>query len=133
MLFVVSSCPSQGNWTWYREKRPLTHLQLFEDASRGPLGALNLVISWVAIPITLIRTTITLLALAFDPSVQQVLTYPSIHVECFSNSSTVKQAAGLFTLPFSANTLNALKKVVWSDTLEQIPSCAATNCTWGLV
>lgn len=35
---------SQSKWLWYRqeEPRPLTDLQIFEDASKGPLGALAL-------------------------------------------------------------------------------------------
>lgn len=36
---ITGQMISQLKWWWYRQPRPLLHLQHFDDASRGPYGA----------------------------------------------------------------------------------------------
>ena len=42
---AIGSSLSQSKWLWYRQDRfrPLQDIQLFDDASRGPWGALALI------------------------------------------------------------------------------------------
>ena len=44
LMLSVLECISQLKWTWYTGKkhRPLEDLHIFDDASRGPLGALQI-------------------------------------------------------------------------------------------
>ena len=44
---AIGASISQSKWLWYRQEEPraLEDLQLFEDASRGPWGAVALLIS----------------------------------------------------------------------------------------
>lgn len=82
LLLPVGQVLGQLKWTWFHQRaRRLDHLQTFDDASRGPWGALQLLYStrgqarlaaWGAI--------ITLAALAIDPFAQQVITYESRRV-----------------------------------------------------
>jgi len=82
LLLPVGQVLGQLKWIWFHQRaRRLDHLQTFDDASRGPWGALQLLYStrgkarlaaWGAI--------ITLAALAIDPFAQQVITYESRRV-----------------------------------------------------
>ncbi|KAF2194508.1 hypothetical protein K469DRAFT_546627, partial [Zopfia rhizophila CBS 207.26] len=43
LLLSVAACISQLKWLYFKHgKHPSHHLQLLDDASRGPLGALEL-------------------------------------------------------------------------------------------
>jgi len=44
---AVGAAISQSKWLWYRQAKPrrLQDLQMFDDASRGPWGAVQLLIS----------------------------------------------------------------------------------------
>ncbi|KAK3295021.1 uncharacterized protein B0H64DRAFT_200452 [Chaetomium fimeti] len=75
MMVPVVSCISQLKWRHFRTRhRPLSHLDLVDDASRGPWGALvvlfqlprfSLVISMLAL--------VTIINLGVEPSAQQLL------------------------------------------------------------
>ena len=44
-LFTVGSCLGQSKWMWYhRKKRRLDRFQAFDAASRGPMGAIRLLL-----------------------------------------------------------------------------------------
>ncbi|KAL6721585.1 hypothetical protein ACLMJK_000689 [Lecanora helva] len=95
---VVGASISQAKWLWFRqdEPRPLQDLQVFDDATRGPWGALALLIKLKArylLPgcgshhlmkfsdassrhLAFVGATITILLLLFDPFLQQVVVYP---------------------------------------------------------
>ena len=46
LLLVVASAIGQFKWLWISDRhRPLRDLQVFDEASRGPLGALKLLAS----------------------------------------------------------------------------------------
>ncbi|KAF7541034.1 hypothetical protein G7054_g953 [Neopestalotiopsis clavispora] len=68
-MFSIGSCFSQSKWLHYRKStRKLEELDLFEEASRGPLGALVMLFtSWIWIkPLLLIGSIATVLALGVD-------------------------------------------------------------------
>jgi hypothetical protein len=92
LLLVVTEVISQLKWIYFTSaSHPLNHLRHFDHASRGPLGALHLMISnktflgWFA-------ASITLLALLVDPFVQAVLTFPSQQVEDSSRAASFQRA-----------------------------------------
>ena len=96
LLLAVSSCISQLKWKWYRTSRGLSDIQLFEDASRGPFGALQMLLRHRGSSTACIGASILVLALLFDPFTQQVLTYPSKPQMVPSDSAIVNSAHAFF-------------------------------------
>lgn len=45
MLVPITQCISQLKWCWFHRRRALSMMQLFDDASRGPWGAIRLLLS----------------------------------------------------------------------------------------
>ncbi|ERF71653.1 hypothetical protein EPUS_00642 [Endocarpon pusillum Z07020] len=77
-LLPVGACLSQLKWTWYHhEKRSLLHFQLFDAASRGPLGAASLLYQIHSWHLASIGAIVTLIALVSDAFIQQSVLYPS--------------------------------------------------------
>lgn len=78
MLLPVGACLSQLKWAWYHhEKRSLLHFQLFDAASRGPLGAASLLYQIHFWHLASIGAIVTLIALVSDAFIQQSVLYPS--------------------------------------------------------
>ena len=112
IVAAASAAISQCKWLWYRhaEPRRLQDLQLFDDGSRGPLGAVQLLFSLrarlsisfhianISICLTwimrrhlaFIGAIVVVLANFFDPFVQQVVTYRSRSVPSGSTPEIVK-------------------------------------------
>jgi multisubunit Na+/H+ antiporter MnhB subunit len=132
LLFATSSCLGQLKWIWYMADQPksLAHVEIFDEASRGPLGALSLVISGPRDLLGLLGATLTLLALAYDPFVQQIIDIsPEVR---FTPSTDVltKQATRLTDWPASLQAHAALMSGIYSDRFERVPACATGNCTF---
>ncbi|KAI4870994.1 hypothetical protein F4820DRAFT_442424 [Hypoxylon rubiginosum] len=75
MLIPIASCLSQAKWSHF-QRRPhaLDHLQLYDDASRGPWGSFLLLFSWRLKAVAAWALAfVTLVALGIEPSVQQIL------------------------------------------------------------
>lgn len=79
LMVPVASCISQLKWIHLiGASRPLKDAQVFEDASRGPWGSLELM--WKLHIRTKLATwgsVITILTLAMGPFAQQLLSYPT--------------------------------------------------------
>ncbi|KAJ9617241.1 hypothetical protein H2200_000962 [Cladophialophora chaetospira] len=143
LLFSVASNISQWKWIWYRQQklRKLADLQVFEDASRGPLGAAQLLFDTTRTSLGLIGASIVLLALAYDPFVQQLLTYPVQEVYTPSNFTWTRQAQiypatgppGGADSGLQQSLSLSLQSALWSNSTtpyQRTPVCASTNCTW---
>ena len=75
MLYSVAACIGQLKWIYFKSKpRQLYHLELLEQIGRGPIGAAQSLfrIRW---PAAYLSMAIVLLALAMDPSAQEVVRY----------------------------------------------------------
>ena len=137
LIYSVANCISQCKWLWYRKEKiqRLGDLQIFDDASRGPLGALQLCISRTRSSFGLIGAFIVLLVTAFDPFIQQLLIYPADTVYTPSNLTWTGQARmfpgdGPATSAYPAF---PFQNALWSNNSAQFarrPVCASTNCTW---
>ncbi|KAJ5392011.1 hypothetical protein N7509_007501 [Penicillium cosmopolitanum] len=91
MLVPVSSCLSQLKWTTFHNPTPFYHMQVFDQASRGPVGALESL--WTVTPgLATIGAGLMILAVAFDPFAQQILSYPARRMEVNSGTSAVQSA-----------------------------------------
>lgn len=91
MLVPVSSCLSQLKWTSYQNPTPLYHMQVLDQASRGPAGAIESL--WTVTPgLATVGAGLMILAVAFDPFAQQILSYPSRQVGTNAGGSFVQSA-----------------------------------------
>lgn len=97
MLFSVSTCLDQLKWRHFQTApagRPLSHLEDFDDASRGPLGSLLMLGNHhLAAFIPSMLALITIASLAIDPMAQQVLKLPSKDVPLQNISAGIGQAS----------------------------------------
>lgn len=89
MLVPVSSCISQLKWTQYQTPKPLYHIYVLDQASRGPWGALEVL--WTFKPnLATAGAIVMILSLAIDPFAQQILTYPSHSVLAANETAFVQ-------------------------------------------
>lgn len=79
LLFAVTEVIGQLKWHHYEGKtRPLTHLQTFDDAGRGPLGAAALLWNHHAWSLRgSLAAIVVITSLFLDPFIQLVFAFPS--------------------------------------------------------
>ncbi|KAJ5937098.1 hypothetical protein N7466_003548 [Penicillium verhagenii] len=154
LLLVIGEAVCQLKWLHFcgpRQQR-LSSMQDFDNASRGPLGSLNILIAHRAQSLVCLGAAVLVLLLAFEPFVQQVISYPVLPVVLADGEATTKQLHG--PLVSSATLINStLAEIVqqywslgdyfaeawaqglWSspvssDGFEVAPVCSSGNCTW---
>jgi hypothetical protein len=99
MLMVIGEGLGQLKWNHFENRpRRLMEFELFDTASRGPWGSATLLYhvnirAWAASAGALL----TILALAMDPFVQQVIYYDSRLVDVNNSTSTI-QAARIYDM-----------------------------------
>ncbi|KAL8828506.1 MAG: hypothetical protein Q9191_002545 [Dirinaria sp. TL-2023a] len=150
MLVSVASCLSQANWIHFKTTpHAFKDFLVYDSASRGPKGSLQLLWGFRVRYIASVGAIITILALAVDPTVQQMV---SIRSE--QRNSTVPASLGRaqsflqygpgsgYTWPPSSPTsgmLGAIYSGIFfgvqdsnaaAVSLDMNPSCATGNCTF---
>lgn len=96
MLIPVSDGLSQMKWIWFTERdRDLADMDYFEEASRGPYGSLFLLLRLRARHLGTLGAFVTLAALAFDPTVQQLVQHPA-RIVMAPNKTAVVSASELY-------------------------------------
>jgi hypothetical protein len=92
LLLVVSSALSQLKWLWFHEKeRQLQDLQVYDEASRGPWGAMVL-LKTSKFSLASLGALIVLFLLGFDPFIQQLITTPQKTVLTSEKSTAIPRA-----------------------------------------
>ncbi|KAH8900290.1 hypothetical protein GQ53DRAFT_741222 [Thozetella sp. PMI_491] len=151
LMGVVGSCLSQGKWTWFRSRAgPIKGFLAFDDASRGPLGAISLLWWLKSLHWPALGAWVMLLMLGFDPFLQAVIDYDGdLVVRQGSNSTLGRSGAISFgsnlgsaiyssavhniksDIGFSSSILAGFSDSSTSNT-DQPPSlsCNTGNCTW---
>jgi hypothetical protein len=78
MMVPAAACIAQLKWRhFHRRARRLNHLQLFDDASRGPWGSIMMIYGIRSQALLASAfAVITLVALGIEPSAQQILAFP---------------------------------------------------------
>ncbi|KAF2966525.1 hypothetical protein GQX73_g7072 [Xylaria multiplex] len=105
MLVPIASCISQLKWYHFsiRERR-LTHLELFDSASRGPWGALVFLCSLRAPAIPAFALAcVTIIALGIEPSTQQIIHVLSREAPLNNVTSSIGRADSYQSKGFSSN------------------------------
>lgn len=75
MMVPIAACLSQMKWDhFHHDANPLDHLQLYDDASRGPYGSFMLIVTGRAKVVSAwVFAVVTFVALGIDPSTQQTI------------------------------------------------------------
>jgi hypothetical protein len=77
LILPVSEALGQLKWSWFLgHSRQMWDYEIFDNASRGPWGALLLLIRTKGRSLAAIGAMITLISLALDPFFQQVVDFP---------------------------------------------------------
>lgn len=138
LIFVVSASIGQLKWVWFQTgKRRLKSLQAFDEASRGPLGSISVLFSRPKRGHGLITlgAAVTILALAFEAFMQQIMSYPIRQVGKDSSQASTKQSFVVFDYndfdaEFDKGYMSAVYAGAWTDNFNMNPSCPSGNCTW---
>lgn len=77
MMVPVAACIGQLKWRYFRRARHLHHMQLMDDASRGPWGSLLLLchLASTRAATASLLALVTIAALGIGPSAQQILEF----------------------------------------------------------
>ncbi|KAJ0419625.1 hypothetical protein BJY00DRAFT_313774 [Aspergillus carlsbadensis] len=133
LILVLSEAISQLKWLWVKDGEPkqLLGMQVFDNASRGPLGALTMLFSHSQRSLVSLGAALTVLMLAFEPFIQQILSYPLERIEDASMPAVTYQSrAGPLYFADYPGGQSALYKALWSNNLEIQPHCPSGDCTW---
>ncbi|KAJ5443456.1 uncharacterized protein N7458_007328 [Penicillium daleae] len=152
LISAISGVLGQLKWTWFKQtSRPLPDLRRFDTASRGFYGAIQLIWRLRARHFAVWSCLAVILALGFDPFVQNLVHYQqkmvvdSSKTALVANSSTYSAYGFQYVLAGSGDTRmvdSELKSNVYNSLLNRdqkrpwaIPqySCSSANCTWGVV
>lgn len=77
LMFVLSNILGQVKWCWMEQSgRRIFDIQALDNASRGPLGAFDILVTWTGGGLAVSASWTTLFTLAFSPFIQQLVDYP---------------------------------------------------------
>ena len=153
LIYAVGASLGQLKWLWfYNSDRKLRDIQSFDDATRGPWGSTIMIFQHKALSLASLGATITILALAFDPFFQQILSFPLRQISSTTmfpkarqvrsisvitehgldpdpeiNSTALKQQTAAYQA-FQ----DALNTGIWSENFPLDVNCPSANCTWPL-
>lgn len=104
MLLPVCACLGQLKWSWYHHtSKRLDDFEVFDAASRGPLGAVVLLYRLRFWHLASIGSLVTLLALASDAFIQQSLIFPE------------KSVQGIATIPIAQSYIKESHSAIDGD------------------
>ena len=140
LIFVVSAVVGQMKWCWIRKsERQLQHLQTMDSASRGPMGAIQMVALWTGGTLAAAGGILTVLLVAFSPFLQQLLEYPLRDAHTPSSEAWVPQNLAYngtlreFTANGDTRELVLPDSYRYLDTLQPLGSaatCPVSRCSW---
>lgn len=73
LMFIVAEVIGQTRWPWFRQPRPLRHLDTFDNATRGAWGSLQLLFISFRPNLPFLAALTTIIALAIGPFAQQAV------------------------------------------------------------
>lgn len=98
---AVAECIGQSKWVHFQKGDRAMHLHHFDQASRGALGSLQLLLRLgFRDTIAIIGSLVTIASLAMDPFTQQIIQYPTRAVQQGSGPgfASIIKAGGATTL-----------------------------------
>ncbi|KAK7960639.1 hypothetical protein PG988_011853 [Apiospora saccharicola] len=143
LMLPIGSVISQMKWIWFEEPQNLNDLQTFDRASRGPWGSLKLIWdtrgkAWI----TKLACVVTVAALAFEPTAQQVLSFETWNTPSSNSTASLSVATNWTSASLLLGDENFYKQVETQGLLlsafgtkaqnNSIPKfeCNAPTCHW---
>lgn len=95
MVVPLAACISQLKWRHFESPNRLSHLQDYDNASRGPWGSLLILFNFrVGDLLAWALALWTVASLGISPSAQQILEFPNRRVAMRNVTATIVQAPG---------------------------------------
>lgn len=134
LVYSVSNSLGQAKWLWFKHSLPrsVQDMETFDNASRGPLGALGLLWGRPCGYFTSLGAMVITLTLIFDPFVQQVVRFNSRLVFIPSDQVSTVQANFLAVDGPVRTTTRAVNSAFWRDDFSLKTVCPSGNCTFPL-
>ncbi|KAL1648748.1 hypothetical protein SLS58_001926 [Diplodia intermedia] len=110
LMVPLTGCIGQLKWLWIKRERPLADLQFFDEASRGPWGALKLFHRTKGVHLVSLGAIITCISIDDDRRLQQIDEYAGNNYTEYKN--------GLSDVD---NTLRGALAPPWNSSLKSNP------------
>jgi len=95
MVVPLAACISQLKWRHFEAPNRLSHLQDYDNASRGPWGSLLILFNFKVRDLLVWALALwTVVSLGISPSAQQILEFPNRRVAMRNMTATIVQAPG---------------------------------------
>ncbi|KIY02138.1 uncharacterized protein Z520_02276 [Fonsecaea multimorphosa CBS 102226] len=144
LVLPLASVIGQGKWLWFLNGHKLRDIQTLDAASRGPMGALQMLATRRGGFLVCLSAAAVVLSIGFDPFVQQLITYPLRQTSQESNLARVRTMkpprAHHFAFSESTSAINFLDLPFWSavqsgiydgqSSPRSVPSCPHGSCEW---
>ncbi|KAF2136392.1 uncharacterized protein K452DRAFT_292425 [Aplosporella prunicola CBS 121167] len=147
LVVPVAEGISQLKWLWFKKAGILQDIQTFDEASRGLFGSMKLLLSTRGVHLAKLGALLSVIVLAIDPFVQQIVTYPSRTVPGAIHNATIPVATGYDGyapggIMGTKDPTLAIKAAVYSglygsdmtgnggSDFAVTPFCSTGNCTW---
>ncbi|KAL4805366.1 hypothetical protein BDV18DRAFT_161022 [Aspergillus unguis] len=135
LTLAVAEAISQLKWVSLQSEKykKLVSIQAYDDASRGPLGSLMLLISQRCRSLVSLGAGILVLLLAFEPFLQQVISYPNRLTDSGDSggiATAMQSRTGLAHEKRFGNMVSANGRGIWTNNFDVRPRCSTGNCTW---
>lgn len=137
LLFPVGEGVSEIKWWWFANPKPVSDFDRFDSASRGPWGALKLLIKHPMNLFSSLGAAIIILSLAVDPFTQQVLRFYNCSTAingytatvARTNSYTIGETTGL-DLKLQGALYQGMLNPPTNATVAISTYCPSGNCTF---
>jgi hypothetical protein len=152
LIVPTSEALGQLKWNWFHESKAMWDFEIFDKASRGPLGALMLLFRTKGRSLAALGALLIVLLLAIDTFFQQVATFPSkwtLHelpgeipyVIRYDPPFQLEFQGGWETARYDSNIMPVVLPFLYMNGSKPIPfgtnfrpdiplSCHTSNCTW---
>lgn len=138
MVFAVGDCLGQLKWTYFLQRpHRLKDLQIFDDASRGPVGSVVFLFKLnVKAFIASIGALITVAALANDPFTQALLQYPNDNIPLTNESARIPRTiqylgpSGDTSSTTNPYLSNAFWGGLYNPNTQVNHQCSSGDCIW---
>ncbi|OQE18293.1 hypothetical protein PENSTE_c018G06054 [Penicillium steckii] len=104
-------------------------MQTFDSASRGPFGSMMMLFQ-NRISLASFGAVVIILSLAFDPFVQQIVTYPTRLAPTSEAPAVTKRLMAFVPSASAVQWDIAYASGIWADDNVFHPSCPSGNCIW---
>ncbi|KAM3069121.1 hypothetical protein ACMFMG_010646 [Clarireedia jacksonii] len=139
LLFIAAEGIGQMKWLWLSQRRSLSDLSVYDNASRGPSGSIRLLwlVRWRH-RTAMLGALITVVALGVDPFSQAIVSYYSCNIKVTQNLSpaTISRTNSLYNEITPGEDLSTEAKVLidgsFSDSTTLMPNytCPSTSCSF---